>query len=156
MKKYKALLLNLKQSCLNNDPKKVAFSIAIGFCVGLVPVLGITLVTITALGFLFKLNQLILQSIHLLVSPLQLVMIPVFYKTGQVIFGHTYINISSLSHEIANANFMHIFQQFGWAILDGLAVWVGFSIVVGFILYQLVLAVLKSSNRSAPTHCDSK
>src|ERR1035437_1092179 len=84
--KYKQLYIKLKQLCFDTDPEKTALALTIGIFVGIIPVLGITLISITLLGFAFRLKQVILQTTHLLIAPLQILFIPLFLKAGQWLF----------------------------------------------------------------------
>jgi hypothetical protein len=137
-------LINLlKKNCLDNEPKIVAFSISLGFCIGIVPFIGFTLITITALGGLFKLNQLILQITHILVSPLQIILLPVFLKIGNVIFHQPDYNIATISNEFVHSNVFTVLQHFGSIVFYGLIVWLGFSIFLGLILYRILLILLR-------------
>lgn len=142
--KYKNLILKLKQSCLENEPRKVALSITLGVCIGTIPLLGITFVTITALGVLLKLNQLIIQTVHLLVSPLQVILIPVFLKVGQSLFMTSDLNIATISDAIKHSNIIFIIKQFGSIVQYGLLVWFAFSLVLGIIMYWVLLIILNS------------
>ena len=147
--RYGNLFENLKKACFNTEPKKVAFSLTIGVCIGVIPLLGVTLIAITSIGLLFKLNQIIIQTTHLLISPLQILLIPVFLKTGQVLFLHSSVNTTILSYEIAHGNFVAIFQQFGKIMFYGLMVWLAFSIIVGLIMYKVTLVFLRpKSNKN--------
>ena len=77
--KYKQLFELIKQQCLETNSKKTALALTLGIFIGIIPIYGITFITISAVGFLFRLNQIILQTVHILVSPLQLLFIPIFF-----------------------------------------------------------------------------
>lgn len=140
--KFNNILFKLKQSCLENKPHKVAISLTIGACVGIIPLVGVTFIVIIAIGALLRLNQLILQTTMLLVTPLQIILIPIFLKAGQELFHYPVINTILISHEIANANILFVLQQFGSIILCSLAVWFAFTLVSGLILYRILLVIL--------------
>jgi len=142
MSKYKLIIYNLKQNCLGLEPKTVALSLTLGFCVGIIPLLGVTFITITALGVLLKLNQVILHSIHLLITPLQIILIPVFIKAGLLLFNQPDASFDVLTHEILHSNFLEILQKMGFMLLYGLATWLILAVAMGLILYRVLLVVL--------------
>jgi uncharacterized protein (DUF2062 family) len=139
---YKSLFQKLKQNCTDVEPHQVAKSLTIGACIGIIPLFGITFITATAVGIFLKLNQFILQSTHLLVSPIQILLIPVFLNAGQKIFHHSFINTSFIIHEISHSSFLGVIRDFGSIMLFGFIVWLIFSIIVGTIMYLTLLYLL--------------
>ena len=68
------------------SPEKLSQSLIGGFCIGIFPFLGTTTVLSLLFGWIFKLNQVILQTVNYLVYPLQFLMIPVYIKIVTKIF----------------------------------------------------------------------
>jgi uncharacterized protein (DUF2062 family) len=142
LRKYKQSCIKLKQICFEINPQKTALALTLGICVGIIPFLGVTLITITLLGFVFRLNQIILQTTHLLVSPFQILFIPLFLKAGQWLFAPSESHIIHDSPSLIHMNFLQMINQFGHLILYGLIVWLIFSVIAGFLLYRFLLKVL--------------
>jgi len=141
--KFNLLLIQLKENCLGTEPRKVALSITLGICIGIIPIVGVTFITITAAGVLLKLNQLILQATHILVTPLQIILLPVFLKAGLILFNRSDISIANLTNEIQHSDILIVLQHLGILMLYGLLVWLVFSAVTGPILYRVLLVVLR-------------
>ena len=144
--KYNQLIIKLKQHCFENtDSKKTALALTLGICIGIIPLLGITFITVTALGFIFRLNQFVLQTTHLLVSPLQVIFIPIFIKAGQHIFAPSSVHIFHNSTPGISWGFIHALSQFGHLIIYGLMTWLIFSAITGYLLYKFWLVILSSN-----------
>ncbi len=150
LKRYNQLFEKLKLICLKTDPKKTALAITLGTTLGIMPVIGFTFILITFAGFIFRLNQVILQTIHILVSPLQIILIPVFVKAGQVLFQSSHEIMIQNSGNPVPLNFFQLISQFGHLIVYGLIVWVLFSGIFGYILYRILLkrALIQNRNNS--------
>jgi uncharacterized protein (DUF2062 family) len=142
-KNYKDLYLKLKRLCFDTDPKKTALALTLGICVGIIPVLGVTLIMITLLGFIFRLNQVVIQTTHILISPLQIVFLPIFLKAGQWIFMPSHGSMgNSSATSMMSMNLLQMVTKFGHLILYGFTVWLIFSAVFGFLLYRFWIILL--------------
>jgi uncharacterized protein (DUF2062 family) len=77
----------LQQLTQGLSPDQVALTCAVGLCIAIIPVIGVT----TALSFFaawaLKLNQPVIQTINWSSYPLQLLMIFPFIRLGEKIFG---------------------------------------------------------------------
>ena len=69
-------------------PRRLAWSLAFGFAIGINPLLGSTTVLSLALAFLFRLNLVASQISNHLAYPFQLVLFFVFIRAGDAVF-HT-------------------------------------------------------------------
>ena len=69
------------------DPDKLAWSLALGVVVGVNPLLGSTTVVVLGLAALFRLNLVASQVGNHAMYPLEILMFPVFIKTGSLVFG---------------------------------------------------------------------
>jgi uncharacterized protein (DUF2062 family) len=63
-------------------PEGLALTCAMGIVMGIFPVLGLTTIFLIGLGYVFKLNQPLLQTINYAMTPIHLLMLPVFYTAG--------------------------------------------------------------------------
>ena len=78
------LLAQLRQGI---TAEKLALTIAIGAMAGTFPVLGSTTILCLSLGAILRLNQPTLQVVNHTCYPLQLLLIPVFIRIGEHMFG---------------------------------------------------------------------
>ncbi|MDE1162678.1 MAG: DUF2062 domain-containing protein [Acidobacteriaceae bacterium] len=69
-------------------PERLAWSLAVGFAVGVNPLLGSTTVVALALAAVFRLNVVASQISNHAVYPLELLLFPVWIKVGSMLF-HT-------------------------------------------------------------------
>jgi uncharacterized protein (DUF2062 family) len=91
------LILPLKlQLTQGTGAHELALTCAVGVAFGAFPLLGTTTLLCVFFGAILKLNHPILQIINYLMSPLQLVLIPIWLKLGALITGTPTIEISPL------------------------------------------------------------
>ncbi len=67
-------------------PERLAWSLAIGFVVGVNPLLGSTTLLALAAAYALGLNLVASQIVNHLVYPLELLLFPVFVKLGSILF----------------------------------------------------------------------
>ena len=77
-------LLNLLR--VGASPRKLAWSLAVGFVVGINPLLGTTTVFCLLVALLLRLNLVASQISNHLVYPLQLVLFFLFIRIGEIAF----------------------------------------------------------------------
>jgi uncharacterized protein (DUF2062 family) len=121
------------------DPGKAALSIAVSMCLGVVPLLGFTFILVTLTGFVFRLNQPIIQTIHLLLTPLQLILLYPLVKAGQVVFNLPYAIPPSFDMSLIYViNHLNVFLvPYSKLLLAACAVWSVFSLIFGTIAYAV-------------------
>jgi hypothetical protein len=76
-------------------PEQLAFSIALGIAIGIVPALGTATLLCALAAFLFRLNLAAIQFVNLLIYPLQLALLIPFVKAGEWLFGVRRLELSS-------------------------------------------------------------
>lgn len=69
-------------------PTRLALTLAVGFCIGCFPLLGVTTVLCIVVALLFRLNQAVIQVGNYLAFPLQLALTIPFLRLGERLF-HT-------------------------------------------------------------------
>jgi uncharacterized protein (DUF2062 family) len=132
--KFERLLL----FCYESNPKNVAISIAVATCIGVIPLLGATFIILTLTGIIFRLNQYIIQSVHLLVSPVQLLLLYPFIKAGIRLFGLPYHLSDSfeVSTIYAINHFNVFFTSYFKILMASCFVWLVVSIISGLFIYK--------------------
>jgi uncharacterized protein (DUF2062 family) len=83
-KKLNELKLIFKQGL---EPDQIAWCISLGLVCGVFPVMGTTTILVALIALVFRLNIVLIQLIHWLVSPLQLLLLIPFFQLGQTWFG---------------------------------------------------------------------
>ena len=76
------------------SPRSLSVGVAAGSLCGIFPVLGTTTVLTTLVAAGFRLNQPVMQAINWLAYPLQLLLIPLFIRGGEFLFGADPISFS--------------------------------------------------------------
>jgi uncharacterized protein (DUF2062 family) len=111
------------------SPRRLALTLALGFAIGCIPVIGIPTVLCAALALILGLNQPAIQAANYAAMPLQLLLIVPFMRLGKWIFGfgaaHLHIfgwlrNIVVLRH--AHVGWLAGEALFGWLLVAGPAV----------------------------------
>jgi uncharacterized protein (DUF2062 family) len=69
------------------SPRLLALSLAVGLVVGIFPVLGTTTVLCTLVAAAFRLNLVAVQTVHFLMTPVQLLLIIPFVRVGEWVLG---------------------------------------------------------------------
>ena len=85
MKKKLKELKNLLSQGL--EPNQIAWCISLGLVCGVFPVMGTTTILVGLVALAFRLNIVLIQLIHWLISPLQLLLLIPFFQLGQTWFG---------------------------------------------------------------------
>ena len=68
------------------SPARIAMTIAVGLCLGVIPVIGVTTILCFLAAWALRLNQPIIQLVNWLSAPLQLLLLFPFIRLGEVIF----------------------------------------------------------------------
>jgi hypothetical protein len=68
------------------SPRRLAFTLALGFAVGCIPVVGIPTLVCAALALMLRLNLPAIQAANYAVMPLQLMLIVPFVRLGGWLF----------------------------------------------------------------------
>lgn len=104
------------------SPRRLAFTLALGFAVGCIPVVGIPTLLCAALALALRLNLPAIQAANYAVMPLQLLLIVPFVRFGGWLTAsgpHQAVQASSLLH-IPSAR---LAAQMGWIAGQALLAW---------------------------------
>lgn len=98
-------------------PRELSIAIALAIVCGLFPFLGTTTLLTLGVGMALRLNQPIMQTVNYLLSPVQLLMIPVFVQTGALILGANAddFSVALMLEAVREASIMEFLRQFGMA-----------------------------------------
>ncbi len=67
-------------------PRQLAFTLALGFAIGCIPLLGVTTAICALLAIVLRLNMPVMQAANWLAMPLQLVLLIPFLRLGAWLF----------------------------------------------------------------------
>jgi uncharacterized protein (DUF2062 family) len=116
--------------------RKIAATIAIGIVLAIFPILGSTTLLCALAGFLFKLNQPIIQTVNYFSYPLQLALLIPFYRAGETLFGHPHVPLSiPLFIARIRVDFLQFLRDFGLIAVDGIIVWCLLAPILAGLLY---------------------
>lgn len=125
-------------------PEKLSWTMALGFTLGIFPILGSTSVVCFIAGYFLKLNQVILHLFKSLTYPLHLALILVFIRLGQQLNG---VPPAALSIKIMLTEFKdspaQFARDFGMAALYGIEAWAIAALILIPVLRIISLPLLK-------------
>jgi len=119
---------------------RLAFTIALGTGLSMFPFLGFTSLLNLGIGLWLRLNQPILQTLNYLLGPVHLVMIIVYVRVGEKIWGAEPIplSISVLLESIRDQGPSEFLQRFGLAGVHAFTAWL---ISLPLIVFSLQFAL---------------
>lgn len=128
--------------------KKLALSIAIGFVIGIFPIMGTTTMLCLLAGLLLRLNQPAIQLVNYLVYPLQVPLILFFVRLGERMFAAEPLafSISGLLEQ-SRHNPWGFFRQFGVAGFHGIMGWIVLASLIAWLVYRMVISLLSTLSR---------
>jgi len=126
------------------SPEKLALSVALGFVIGIIPVLGITTIMCALVAIIFRINMPAIQLINYFVYPLQLILFIPFLKFGAFIFPSEELIFSLFFIKgLLQQDFWLAVQLFWKANLGAIIIWFAISPFIIAIIYYSVLPVFK-------------
>lgn len=125
-------------------PHKVALSIALGFSLGIFPVLGATTTLCIFVGVWLRLNQPIIQLVNWLVYPLQLAWLLMFIRLGEWLMRAPPLSFSiSVMLQTLRESPAKFLQAFGLAAIHGTIGWLFIAPCLSAATYAILLPLLK-------------
>jgi uncharacterized protein (DUF2062 family) len=140
----RVVALIISQLTQGVTPHKIALSVALGFSLGVFPVLGTTTALCAVAAVRLRLNQPVIQLVNWLVYPLQLAWILIFIRIGEWIMHAPYMTFSlpGLIQKFHDSP-VKFFQQFGLVALQGVVAWLFIAPFLTTITYSVLLPSLK-------------
>jgi uncharacterized protein (DUF2062 family) len=116
------VLAQLKQGA---TPEKLALTVALGFALGVFPILGSATLLCGLAAWALRLNQPVIQIVNYLAYPAQLALLIPTYRAGSDLFGIPHIPLSiTFILERFRADAGQFFADFGMIAVRGIVVWV--------------------------------
>ena len=132
-------------------PDKLALTFAVGTACSLLPFLGFTSLLNLGVGLWLRLNQPILQTLNQILGPLQLVLILVYVRIGEKIWGAPPmpLSVSTLVHSFRD-NPAAFLQRVGWTGVHAATAWLlSVPLIVGGLYFSLRPVMRKFSRQTA-------
>ena len=115
------LVAQLKQGV---TPEKLALTVALGFALGIFPILGSCTLLCGIAAIVLRLNQPVIQLVNYLAYPFQLALIIPIYRAGEMLFRKAPVPLSiPLIFERFRADFGQFLRDFGMIAVQGIVVW---------------------------------
>lgn len=128
---------------LGLTPEKLSFTIALGITLGVIPVLGSTVLLCTLAAIVFRLNLAAIQLVNWLVYPLQLVLLIPFYRIGGWIFRTPPSELSVVNIlELIRTNALHAIATLWTVTIHAVVAWLLLGIVATVLIYLLLVPVI--------------
>jgi uncharacterized protein (DUF2062 family) len=125
-------------------PERLAFSIALGIALGLVPALGTTTLLCTLAAFLFRLNLTAILLMNYFVYPLQLALLIPFIRAGEWLFGAKHLDLSlELIQNMLKADLWKTVFGLWAATMRAVTVWLLIAPLVVLLIYLLLTPFLR-------------
>jgi uncharacterized protein (DUF2062 family) len=124
------------------SPRRLALTLALGFAIGCIPVVGIPTLLCAALALALKLNLPAIQAANYVVMPLQLVLIVPFVRLGGRLFA-----VGS-SRPLLAGNAMHtssflLFSRMGGMAIQALLAWLVIAVPAVALMTAMLTVVLR-------------
>ncbi len=146
-----APIINLLTQGVTAD--KVSATIAVGTACSLFPFIGFTTMLNLGVGLWLRMNQPILQAINYLITPLHLVMIVVYVRIGERIWGVTdeAFSVSAVVTTFREVSFSEFLARFGWAGVHAFTAWIlSVPVIIACIYYPLRPVLRSTARRLSP------
>ncbi len=137
------------------SPLKLSLCIAIGFVLGLFPVVGVTSILCALVAVIFRLNMAVIQLINYFVYPLQLLLIIPLIKFGTWLF-----DINPMPYtldqilEMVQQNTWEAFEKLWLSALLGIATWGIIIVPLGLLLFIILKIILNRVKIPGVTNVD--
>lgn len=148
-KKIKDIII--EQIKMGVTPEKLSQSVVTGVIIGIFPILGTTTILTALVATKLKLNHVVTQTVHYLMYPVQLLMIPIYIKTVGLIFdvGDTPIRPDLILAQFRASPSIFL-MKYGLIGFYALFVWAFLAILIYFISYPIILkSILRFKGRRA-------
>lgn len=119
------------------SPDQIAATLAVGTACSLFPIFGVTSIVNLGVGLTLRMNQPILQALNQLLGPLQVALILVYVRCGEVVWrsaAHPF-TLKEMLREFHARSLGEFLQQFGWAGIHALTAWLLTSPLIIAALY---------------------
>ncbi len=123
-------------------PRRLALTLALGFAIGCIPVIGVPTVLCATLALLLRLNQPAIQAANYAAMPLQIILIVPFMKLGKWMFAFSPEH-SHASGWVMQVAILRPLAEAGWLAGQALFGWMLVAIPAVFLLWLPLTLMLR-------------
>lgn len=118
--------------------KRLAVSLALGITIGLIPFYGLTTLLVGVVALALRLDFVVMQAVHYIVHPIQIILFIPFFKAGNVLFPINGVNFT-LKEYVAyfKSDFWLALGELWKLNLSAIVVWAILAIPLSYILYYM-------------------
>ena len=146
IKKFKEVVSS--QLTQGVSPHSLALSCALAFVLGTFPIVGATTIIIFFVALYLSLNQPIMQALNYALTPVHLILLPVFLRIGEWILNEPPITINPLTMVSQFTSDWRLFlSQYGMAGLHAVLAWALIAPVVGVVIFYSLRPVFEKIQR---------
>lgn len=142
------------------SPRELAWALALGIVLGVVPVIGVSTVMILGLCLLFRLPLAPALAISYLVYPLQFLFLYPYAYLGAEWFGWTTLAEAKATIQMAaSLKWMALLSQAGTVVLQAVLAWIVTGIPLYYLLYGIfrwLLERYRRTDEAAPSTAEPK
>lgn len=126
------------------SPERIAWAISLGVVLGVFPIMGTTTLVCLVAGWLLRLNQPVLHVFSNLVYPLHLLLILVFIRLGERLYGAPRMSFS-LPQLLGRfqEDPLQFARDFGMSAWYGVSAWLLVAPVAALLIKLAVLPILR-------------
>ena len=140
----KAKEIFMQQLKQGATPQGLALTVAMGMTLSTVPVFGATTGLCILVAAIMKLNQPVIQVANYAAAPAQILLFPVFLKSGAWLCNVPAVSLNPLTvfdeFKMSPMNFLSLY---GMAVLQAVLVWLIAAPIAAFILYRVSLLLFR-------------
>jgi uncharacterized protein (DUF2062 family) len=136
------------------SPRRLALTLALGFAIGCIPVVGIPTLVCAALALTLRLNLPAIQAANYAVMPLQLLLIVPFVRLGGWLIASSH-NQTLQAGALLHTSPLVLVTQMGWMAGQALLAWVVIAIPAVLLLtFTLPVLLRRIPAVAAAEACD--
>jgi len=129
-------------------PEKIALSIALGFVLGVFPMLGSTTALCALAALVLRLNLPAIQIINYFVYPIQIALLIPFFRLGELLFGAPHLPLSvSQIRAMIHANMGEAIRILWTTMWHAIVVWCVVAPVCATATYVALVPLLRRAWR---------
>ena len=128
-------------------PERLAFCIALGIAVGIIPALGITTLLCTLAAILLRLNLAAILAVNYFVHPFQIALLIPFIRAGEWLFGSRPLELSFKQiQKMFETDLLETVIGLWATTMRAIAVWLLVAPVVVAVVYSILRPLLRKLN----------
>lgn len=134
-------------------PDRIALTLAVGTACSLFPFLGFTSLLNLGVGIALRMNQPILQTLNQLLGALQLILILVYVRLGELIWvaQDDRFTVGEMIRTFGELSFLDFLRRFGWAGIHAFTAWgLTSPLLIAVVYFSLRPALRRLARRSVP------